>query len=202
MNKYGEEIFENNVLIGYKFKENEGVLVKKKINKLEQEYNEVTVLELRDSVFIRNNVNELIKWTDTKIENGFIREIDQLKFYFKDDMVYKIEGEYHSLDFPVNDLEYNYNNKIGTLDFETYGENGIGNQEVYAGGFATKNKTHLFYINKDENNENVVKRIIDCIFEYEELNGYTFYAHNLGRFDSVFLIKSTLLLNDINIEPI
>jgi len=42
----------------------------------------------------------------------------------------------------------------------------------------TKNKTHLFYINKDENNENVVKRIIDCIFEYEELNGYTFYAHN------------------------
>jgi len=30
MNKYGEEIFENNVLIGYKFKENEGVLVKKK----------------------------------------------------------------------------------------------------------------------------------------------------------------------------
>jgi len=47
------------------------------------------VLELKDSVFIRNNVNELIKWTDTKIENGFIREIDQLKFYFKDDMVYK-----------------------------------------------------------------------------------------------------------------
>jgi len=40
--------------------------------------------------------------------------------------------------FSVNDLEYNYNNKIGTLDFETYGENGIGNQEVYAGGFATK----------------------------------------------------------------
>jgi len=28
------------------------------------------VLELKDSVFIRNNVNELIKWTDTKIENG------------------------------------------------------------------------------------------------------------------------------------
>jgi len=83
MNKYGEEIFENNVLIGYKFKENEGVLVKKKINKLEQEYNEVTVLELKDSVFIRNNVNELIKWTDTKIENGFIREIDQLKFILK-----------------------------------------------------------------------------------------------------------------------
>jgi len=34
-------------------KKNEGVLVKKKINKLEQEYNEVTVLELKDSVFIR-----------------------------------------------------------------------------------------------------------------------------------------------------
>jgi len=40
MNKYGKN-FENNVLIGYKFKENEGIVKKKLI--IEQEYNEVTV---------------------------------------------------------------------------------------------------------------------------------------------------------------
>ena len=36
-------------------------------------------------------------------------------------------------------------------------------------------------------------RVIDGIFEHEELNGYTFFAHNLGRFDAVFLIKGIVL---------
>lgn len=38
-------------------------------------------------------------------------------------------------------------------------------------------------------------RVIDGIFEHKELNGYTFFAHNLGRFDAVFLIKGIVLLD-------
>lgn len=34
------------------------------------------------------------------------------------------------------------------------------------------------------------------------LNGYTFYIHNLGRFDSIFIIKSLVLNNDMIITPI
>jgi len=34
-----------------------------------------------------------------------------------------------------------------------------------------------------------------------DLDGYTLYAHNLGRFDSVFFIKACILLDDIEITP-
>jgi len=34
-----------------------------------------------------------------------------------------------------------------------------------------------------------------------DIDGYTFYAHNLGRFDSVFLIKACILLDHIDIKP-
>ena len=34
------------------------------------------------------------------------------------------------------------------------------------------------------------------------LDGYTFYVHNLGRFYSVFIIKSLILNQLINITPV
>jgi len=77
-------------------------------------------------------------------------------------------------------------------------------QNVYAGGWAINdsNKTNKFYyIEKDENSLDVVKKIINDLANNLDINGYTFYAHNLGRFDSVFLIKGCLLLEDIEINP-
>ena len=35
-----------------------------------------------------------------------------------------------------------------------------------------------------------------------KLNGYTFYAHNLGRFDAIFIIKSLILNKNIKFTPI
>jgi len=46
-----------------------------------------------------------------------------------------------------------------------------------------------------------VKNLIYDLANDKHLNGYTFYAHNLGRFDSVFLIKACILLDDIEIKP-
>jgi len=36
----------------------------------------------------------------------------------------------------------------------------------------------------------------------QSLNGYTFYVHNLGRFDSLFIIKSLILNNTFELTPI
>jgi len=36
----------------------------------------------------------------------------------------------------------------------------------------------------------------------KDLNGYTFYAHNLGRFYSIFIIKALILNNSFNLTPI
>lgn len=35
-----------------------------------------------------------------------------------------------------------------------------------------------------------------------DLNGYTFYVHNLGRFDSVFILKSLVLNDSFEVIPI
>lgn len=48
----------------------------------------------------------------------------------------------------------------------------------------------------------MVKRIIESIFEHKELNGYTFFAHNLGRFDALFLIRAAVEMEGITIKPI
>ena len=58
------------------------------------------------------------------------------------------------------------------------------------------------YIDVNESSDNVVQRIIDGIFKHKELDGYTFFAHNLGRFDSLFLIKAAVLMDNIEIKPV
>jgi hypothetical protein len=58
------------------------------------------------------------KWIDRKIDNGYIREIGKIKLYFNDNgNKLKIEGQYNFVDFPISDIDYKYNDKIGTLDF-------------------------------------------------------------------------------------
>jgi len=46
-----------------------------------------------------------------------------------------------------------------------------------------------------------VKNLIYDLANDKNLNGFTFYAHNLGRFDSVFLIKACIFMDDIIIKP-
>lgn len=91
--------------------------------------------------------------------------------------------------------------KIGTIDFEIYFSSfDLGLHKVSAGGWAIEGKTKLFYKNKNETNEQFVNRLLTSIFMQKFLTGYTFYIHNLGRFDSIFIIKSLLLNDQISIK--
>ena len=78
----------------------------------------------------------------------------------------------------------------------------MGFHLVYAGGWASKNSTNLFYTKK----VNQVKlSLVEFFFNLivtKSLNGYTFYAHNLGRFCSIFIIKSLVSNNKFHVEPI
>ena len=78
----------------------------------------------------------------------------------------------------------------------------MGCHTVYAGGWAIKDQTQTFYKTARESSDQLVNRIFKSIFMNPNLNGYTFYAHNLGRFDSVFILKSLVLDDDIEITPI
>jgi len=128
-----------------------------------------------------------------------------VKYFFNQNgTLFKTESSYNFLDYPVDNINSDLDEKIGSIDFETFGEEGIGIQNVYAAGWAINdfNKIKKFYyIDKDCNSLDVVKNLISDLANNKEINGFTFYAHNLGRFDSVFLIKACILLDDIIIKP-
>lgn len=88
-----------------------------------------------------------------------------------------------------------HNIKIGSIDLETYQNGNEGIQEVYAGGCALNTGYKAFYYLDTDKGEDVILLMFTDLFNYiaenkRERNGYTLYAHNLGRFDSVFLLKS------------
>jgi len=78
----------------------------------------------------------------------------------------------------------------------------MGYHQVYAAGFSTEDKTELNYIEPLETSEQFVSRFFWNVLMDNNLDGYTIYAHNLGRFDSIFIIKSLISNKDFNITPI
>jgi hypothetical protein len=77
---------------------------------------------------------------------------------------------------------------IGSFDLETYLDEGIS--KVYALGFYTKQHgPKTFYI--DENSLNSEELILKCLESMisAKYDKYTFYVHNLGRYDIYFLLN-------------
>ena len=79
---------------------------------------------------------------------------------------------------------------------------GLGLHQVYAAGFSTVNNTKLTYIDRGETSEQFVNRFFNDTILNDDLNGYTIYVHNLGRFDAMFIINSLVLNKDVTITPI
>ena len=78
-------------------------------------------------------------------------------------------------------------NRIGTLDLETYLD--IYNiPKTYAIGFYVKNYVKTFYIESDLDSDSLIMKCIDSML-IEKYHRYTFYVHNLGKYDSIFLLK-------------
>ena len=65
-----------------------------------------------------------------------------------------------------------------------------------------KFKTELYYIELGETSEQFINRFFFNLFANYELDGYTIYAHNLGRFDSVFIIKALISNKNFSLTPI
>lgn len=196
-------LIKKNNLIAYKINEYEFATVETYYNENNLFCNKLIIKEFdRENLSFVGEV--LITWTDTKTEFGFIRELDFSKYYYDNqNNLINVEISYNQPKFPLYKLDTSLNNKIGTLDFETFGTNlGLGYHQVYAAGFAIKNKTELFYIEQGETSENFVNRFFWSIFMNYDLNDYTIYVHNLGRFDSLFILKSLSLNKDVTLTPV
>lgn len=204
MDNYGEPLYDKfNNLIGYKINNNKCVSIVTYYNENNLLCNKVSIREFDENTLSFINY-PLKNWVDIKTESGFVREYNKKKYnYDKNNKLLSVEAEYNYPSFPIYKKDANYDIKIGTLDLETFGENlGLGQHQVYAGGWATKESQKFFYLNTNETSEQLVNKIFLSIFMVNDLDGYTFYVHNLGRFDSVFIIKSLILNDNIIITPI
>ena len=89
--------------------------------------------------------------------------------------------------------------RIGVIDLETYtvNINGVKLAKVYTIGFFTNLnfKPVLYYIDIETlNSEKIVLKCIDEMLR-PKYRGITFYAHNSGMFDNVFILK---ILSEFN----
>ena len=204
MDNYGDPVYnKSNNLIGYKLKDNKYASVQTYYNENNLLCNKVEIKDF-DLTELSFKGETLISWVDIKLHNGFVREFNKNKyFYDNNNKLINVETEFNCSSFPLRKKDTELNEKIGSIDFETFGsDSGSGYQQVYSGGWAIKGKTKLFYIRHNESSEQFVNRLFFSILMSKSLNEYTFYLHNLGRFDAVFIIKSLILLENVSIVPI
>ena len=126
-------------------------------------------------------------------KNTFTRKIGNVDVYINKKGVYnKIVSQIFSYVYPSKILGYfskllYTDNRIGTLDLETYKDK-YNISKTYAIGFYVQDWLRYFYIKSDLNSDDLIMRCVDSML-VERLHRYTFYVHNLGNYDSIFLLK-------------
>lgn len=172
-----------------------------------------------DIISTNYNLNNIIlSWTDEVTEgNILIRRISEYQFYYNlnggnqspQGELIKVENLFNLPNMIVSSKSQVKNTNYGSIDLETLSITSDGEQETYAGGYCIKSTDNeLGYIQKTfmskDINELIIENIIDSIFDYikgkedstkrevEARNGLTLYAHNLGRFDSLEIIKGLI----------
>lgn len=204
MDNYGDPVFDTDQnLISYKINNNKFISIYTYYNENNLFCNKVSIRDFDKSKW--SFIGEaLISWVDVRTEFGFVRELNKNKYYYnKNNVLFNVETSYTCAQFPLLKKDVNLNNKIGTIDFETFGSNlGMAHHKVYAGGWAVVGNTKLFYKNKTETSEELVNRVFLNLFLDDKLKGYTIYAHNLGRFDSIFILKSLILMENVEVIPL
>lgn len=198
MNNYGINIRDNL----YKFNDKEYLEVIIALNG-------GTIVNVKDLANIENNdTNDIIvSWLDVENSDGFVRNIGGLKYFYINKKLDHIEVEYKFPNIQSPALELEYNEKIGTIDLETFANEGYGDQNVYACAWHIQGIYKDFYIDlkgekySEDKSEELIRLMIQSIFN-EKTDKYTFYVHNLGRFDSLFLIKALVSDENYKIRPI
>jgi len=135
--------------------------------------------------------------------NTIIRKSGAFTFQIKDNSIVFVDKQIslppvkkeHSFDADVYKTTIIEDVRIGTIDVETYKVNNLA--KVYAIGFYTNldSKPITYYI--EDTTLNSDKIILKCINEMlrSKYEGITFYAHNFGKFDCVFILKALLEYN-------
>jgi len=129
---------------------------------------------------------------------SFIRKIGNVSLTISEGSIIKIESEkvLSSVKYVSKSLKEEANPFIGSWDVEAFTDRD-GYAKVYALGFAVLGeKSNTYYLDSGITSEQLV---INCLNDMltNKYNGFTFYTHNFGRYDSTFLLK---ILKEENIR--
>lgn len=118
MDNYGDPILDDNKnLLGYKIDENKFVSVITYKNSENLLCNSVSVRELGETDLSLKH-NFLREWVDTKVEGGFIREFNKIKyFYDTNNKLINVEKVYTYPTLPIIKKDIKLDHRIGTIDF-------------------------------------------------------------------------------------
>ena len=145
--------------------------------------------------FFKNGIS-LIKFKDTFIrENKFTRTIANKKIYFENGEQILLTSEIKTKFIKQSTKSKNLVNNFITIDIETYIVNSL--LTPYLICFYDGENFFSFYLS-DYNS--VEEMMLDCLKSIlkRKYKGYSVYAHNLGKFDIIFLFKYLLKLGTIH----
>lgn len=171
---------------------------------------------------INYNTNLITRfYLDNKIEFALSLYLKKRK-----NLIKNVELEYNFPNLLEMRKDYIWDKKIGVIDLETLQINNEGEQCVFAGGWAVSDYIFTEYLDKskykigkvlgkesklveglDDNDSELVlnsfklasyeliKNLFDSIFS-SKYNDYTFYMHNLGGFDYIFILSALSYYNN------
>jgi hypothetical protein len=145
--------------------------------------------------FFKNGIS-LIKFKDIFIrENKFMRTIANKKIYFENGEQILLSSEIKTKFIKQSTKSKNLVNNFITIDIETYIVNGL--LTPYLICFYDGKNFFSFYLS-DYNS--VEQMMLDCLKSIlkRKYKGYNVYAHNLAKFDIIFLFKYLLKLGTIH----
>lgn len=148
-----------------------------------------------DGVVINNVTDRYIS------NNKVIRSVGNKEMVLVDNKMVKVTTNISlkALDKPKINILRITNPNIGSIDTETYlDDDGI--RKIYALGFRTnlEDTPHIYYVDKEDmNSDKIVLKMVDELLR-TKYSDITFYCHNLGGYDVVFLLKVLYNYNDRN----
>lgn len=111
-------------------------------------------------------------------------------------MYYRQTLNFRAIDKPKVTYIPSEDPNIGVIDLETFTDTDDINK-VYAAGFRTNLVTEpiMYYLETDITPRGLIIKLINELFR-SVYNKTTFYCHNFGRYDSVYIINALLDHND------
>nr|BAM29335.1 dpoB [Lentinula edodes] len=138
-----------------------------------------------EGIVFKNDL-EYFRFTDKTIGlNAFLRTIGNTTIKFVNNTIIYIDSKINSKLVEPLKMELARDTNYGTFDIETALD--INNKFIPVScGWKNKKNYKDYIITNYDSTESMFKNCFDDMFNH---NNYTWYAHNLGGFDSVFILN-------------